>query len=137
MTRFKGLGSFILGLILIIVGFLTLVSKGTFEQYTGIDTTGYNPLVAFGFILIILGIISMYFFVREDKKKKSPYNVSPETEKVANSFVILSLSFLILLLILWFTTKDSIWTGIIAFSISSILVIGYCIYSNFKMKKRS
>jgi len=58
-----------------------------------------------------------------------------EPEKFANSWVIFSSSFLVLLLILWFTTKDSFWTGMIAFSISSILVIGYCIYSNFKTKK--
>jgi hypothetical protein len=56
-------------------------------------------------------------------------------EEVANSWLILSSSLLVLLIILWYTTQDSFWTGIIAFSISAILVIGYCIYSNFKTKK--
>lgn len=58
-----------------------------------------------------------------------------ETEQFGNAWLIFSVSFLALLLVLWFTTKDSFWTGMIAFSISSVLVIGYCIYSNFKTKK--
>ena len=61
-----------------------------------------------------------------------------EPDKFANSWVIFSSSLLVLLLLLWFRNKDgfdSFWAGMIAFSISSILVIGYCIYSNFKTKK--
>jgi hypothetical protein len=58
-----------------------------------------------------------------------------ETEQFGNAWLIFSVSFLSLLLVLWFTTKDSFWTGMIAFSISSVLVIGYCIYSNFKIEK--
>lgn len=59
-----------------------------------------------------------------------------ETEIFANSWLIFSSSLLVLLLIIWFTTKDSFWTGMIAFLISSFLVIGYNIYSKFKTKKQ-
>jgi hypothetical protein len=64
-------------------------------------------------------------------------NLDDESEKIGNSWVIFSLSLLIMLLTLWFTTRDSFWTGILAFLVSSILVILYCIYTSFKRKKQS
>ncbi len=70
MTKIKELGSFILGLILIIGGFLSFASIPIISQQK-IDIN-VNLLIALGFILIVLGSISMYFFIKtEDKKKKS------------------------------------------------------------------
>lgn len=54
---------------------------------------------------------------------------------VGTSWLIFSFSLTILFVILWFMTKGSVLAGITAFLISSFLVIGYCIYSNFKLKK--
>ena len=70
MTNLKDLGIFILGLILIIGGFLSFVSIPIATQQD-IDIN-INFVNALGSILIALGIISMYFFIKtEDKKKKS------------------------------------------------------------------
>ena len=70
MTKLKELGIFILGLILIIGGFLSFVSIPiATQQDVDININFFNAL---GIIFIILGIISMYFFIKtEDKKKKS------------------------------------------------------------------
>lgn len=78
MKYLKDLGVFILGLILIIGGFLSFVSIGVISQYD-IDIN-INLPVALGFILIILGIISMYFFVITEDKKKKPSNTKPTSE---------------------------------------------------------
>ena len=51
---------------------------------------------------------------------------------VGTSWLIFSSSHLVLFVILWFMTNGSVLAGIIAFLFSSFLVIGYCIYSNFK-----
>jgi phosphotransferase system glucose/maltose/N-acetylglucosamine-specific IIC component len=85
MSKFKEVGSFILGLIFIIGGFLSFVSIPVITQQD-IDIS-FNFLIVLGCILIILGIISMYFFIKtedkkkkkapEDKKKKSPNNNPP------------------------------------------------------------
>lgn len=71
MTLLKEYGSFILGLILIIGGFFSFTFTGIAEQLSGTDITRHYLLVALGFVLISLGIVSMYFFTREDTKKSS------------------------------------------------------------------
>jgi len=58
-----------------------------------------------------------------------------ETEKIANSGLIFSVSLMFLLIVLWRVTNDSFWTGIIAFIASSFLVIIYHIFSSFKQEK--
>ena len=70
MSKLKDLGLFIIGLILIIGGFLSFLSIPiTTQQDININP---NYLTAIGFILIFLGTMSMYFFIRtDDKKKKS------------------------------------------------------------------
>jgi hypothetical protein len=70
MSKLKDLVLFILGLILVIGGFLSFVSIPiTTQQDININP---NYLIAIGCILIFLGAISMYFFIRtDDKKKKS------------------------------------------------------------------
>jgi hypothetical protein len=60
-----------------------------------------------------------------------------DEEIVGTSWVIFSSSLLIIFVILWFITKGSFFAGVIAFLISSVFVIGYCIYSNSKTKKGS
>ena len=69
MSKLKEVGSFILGLILVIGGFLSFVSIPiTTQQDIDINL---NLLIALGCFLIFLGIISLYFFIgTEDKKKK-------------------------------------------------------------------
>ena len=70
MTKLKELGSFILGLILIIGGLLSFISiPVTTQREINIDV---NILIALGITLLVLGTISMYFFLKtEDKKKKT------------------------------------------------------------------
>lgn len=70
MTGLKDLGFFIVGLILIIAGFLSFVLIPASSQLE-IDV-GYNLLTGLGCFLIFLGSILMYMFLRtEDKKEKS------------------------------------------------------------------
>jgi drug/metabolite transporter (DMT)-like permease len=70
MTKIKELGSFILGLILIIGGLISFVSIPVITQRE-VDIN-VNILTALGLILLVLGSISMYFFLKtEDKKKKT------------------------------------------------------------------
>jgi len=90
MSKLKGAGSFILGLILVIGGFLSFVSIPiTTQQDIDINL---NLLIALGCFLIFLGVISLYFFIKtedkkkknssEDKKKKSPNNKPPDAVDV-------------------------------------------------------
>lgn len=60
-----------------------------------------------------------------------------EENIVGNSWLIFSFSLLVIFLILWLPTKGSFLAGVIAFLISSVFVIGYCTYLNFKTKKGS
>jgi len=81
MSQFKDFGIFILGLILIIGGFLSFVSIPIVAQ-RGIEMN-FNILIATGCILIILGAVSMYFFLQtEDKKKKSTKKKPPNDIEV-------------------------------------------------------
>jgi hypothetical protein len=60
-----------------------------------------------------------------------------EENIVGTSWLIFSFSLLVIFLILWLPTKGSYLAGVIAFLISSVFVIGYCTYLNFKLKKGS
>ena len=72
MTKLKELGIFILGLILIIGGFLSLVTIPIATQQD-VDIN-INFVNALAIILIVLGIISMYFFIKTENKKKKSSN---------------------------------------------------------------
>jgi cytochrome c biogenesis protein CcdA len=67
----KEFRSFILGLIFIIGGFLSFSLIGITLQLFGENMIRHYLLVAIGFILIIFGIISMYFFIKKDGKSLS------------------------------------------------------------------
>jgi cytochrome c biogenesis protein CcdA len=67
----KEFRSFILGLIFIIAGFLSFSLIGITLQLFGENIIRHYLLVAIGFILIIFGIISMYFFIKKDGKSLS------------------------------------------------------------------
>lgn len=62
---------FILGLLLVLGGFLSFASIAIanifFEENLNVQYT----LIIIGFILLSLGIILLIFFVKEDKTKKS------------------------------------------------------------------
>jgi cytochrome c biogenesis protein CcdA len=64
----KEFRSFILGLIFIIGGFLSFSLIGITLQLFGENMIRHYLLVAIGLILIIFGIISMYFFIKKDGK---------------------------------------------------------------------
>ncbi|KYK21501.1 hypothetical protein AYK25_03390 [Thermoplasmatales archaeon SM1-50] len=64
----KEFGIFILGLILILGGFLSFALIGITLQQFGNNITRHYLLVGLGLILIIFGIISMYFFTTKDRK---------------------------------------------------------------------
>lgn len=59
-----------------------------------------------------------------------------DPERFGNAGVIFSFTLLVLLLTLWFTTKNDFWAGIIAFSTGSLLAISYCWYTNYIEKKK-
>lgn len=81
MSQLKDFGIFVIGLILIIGGFLSFVSIPV-VAHRGIDMN-YNILIATGCVLIVLGSVSMYFFLQtEDKKKKSPKKKPPDDIEV-------------------------------------------------------
>ena len=70
MSKHRDLGIFILGLSCIIGGFLSFISI-TLITHQGIDIN-LNLVTVLGVILLVLGIILMYFFVKLDDKKKRP-----------------------------------------------------------------
>ena len=61
----------------------------------------------------------------------------PEAEKIANSWVLFSVSLMFLLIILWYGTNDPFWTGIIAFIISSFLVVIYHFFSRANQEEKT
>ena len=70
MSGLKDLVLFVIGLILIILGFMSFVLIAASSQLE-IDV-GYNLLTGLGCFLIFLGSIFMFMFLKtEDKKKKS------------------------------------------------------------------
>lgn len=70
MVNLKEVGSFFLGLILIIGGFISFVSTVITAKLWGVDLSRHNLLVAIGFILIFIGSIFMYIFLKIGSKKK-------------------------------------------------------------------
>ena len=81
MSKLKDFGIFALGLILIIGGFLSFILI-PIVTHRGI-VINYNILIATGCVLIILGSVSMYFFLQtEDKKRKSPKKKPPNDIEV-------------------------------------------------------
>jgi rubredoxin len=58
---------FIVGLLLIIGGFLSFSSIAVVNAYYREYTASNYLLILIGFILIFLGIISMYLFIKEEK----------------------------------------------------------------------
>ncbi|MFE3846156.1 hypothetical protein ACFL1L_04780 [Thermoplasmatota archaeon] len=59
---------YIIGLILIILGFLAFVSIAVLNEYTWMNLTYHLIVTLFGFLLIGLGIISMILFLRKKEK---------------------------------------------------------------------
>lgn len=68
LEAIKKFGVFIVGLLCIIGGFLSFASIGITTQFLRENITRHYLLVSLGFILISLGITSMYFFIRKYKK---------------------------------------------------------------------
>jgi len=62
--------AFIIGLLLIILGFLSFASIAFVNLYFDTALTQHFSLVGLGLILILLGIIVLIFFLKEDKTKK-------------------------------------------------------------------
>ena len=71
MTILKELLSFILGLFLIILGFLTFSYIEYVNQRPALSGFILYYIIAIGFIFIFLGSLFMVFYVRSDLKKKS------------------------------------------------------------------
>jgi len=61
---------YIIGLILIILGFLTFVFIAVLNEYDWMNFTYHIIVVLLGFLLISLGIISMIMFLRSEKGEK-------------------------------------------------------------------
>ena len=62
---------FILGLLLVLGGFLSFASIAIANIYFEENLNVQYTLISIGFILIVLGIISLIYFIREDKTRKS------------------------------------------------------------------
>ena len=65
MTLLRELGSFLLGLICIIGGLLAYASIGIVTDIYGANITFHYILVGSGSVLIILGAIFMYLFIKK------------------------------------------------------------------------
>lgn len=61
---------------------------------------------------------------------------SIDADKFANSWLIFSSSLLVIFLVLYYTIKNDFWGGLIAFFISTFIVIVYCLFSSFKNKDK-
>ncbi len=61
---------YLIGLILIILGFLSFVSIAVLNEYSWMNITYHIILTISGFLLIALGIISMIIFLRPKNKAK-------------------------------------------------------------------
>jgi len=71
MKALKELSSYIIGLIFIILGFLTFTYVEYVNQRPAISETILYYVIAAGFVLMIIGIIFMIYFAKKDLKKKS------------------------------------------------------------------
>jgi hypothetical protein len=81
MSKVKEVVAFLVGLILIIGGFLSFILTVVTAKLWGIDLARHNILVALGCILIFLGSIFMYFFVKLDAKKKKGKKKKEDNDK--------------------------------------------------------
>ena len=61
---------FIIGLILIILGFFAFSYIGVINNYETLDSNTHLMLVAVGFILEFFGILSMILMIKKDSKSK-------------------------------------------------------------------
>ena len=65
MSSLREIGSFVLGLICILGGLLAYASIGIVTNVYGADITFHYILVGSGSVLIILGVIFMYVFIKK------------------------------------------------------------------------
>jgi hypothetical protein len=61
---------FIIGLVLIILGFFTFSYIGVLNEYEAQDTNSHLLIVFLGFILEIIGIIFMILIIRKNRGSK-------------------------------------------------------------------
>ena len=64
---------FIIGLLLIILGFLSFAAIGIINRYFDTTLIQHFSVVGLGLILILLGIIVFIFFLKDDKTKNLQY----------------------------------------------------------------
>ncbi len=65
------LGWFIFNLVLIELGFISFILISLLTLEYGFSESRNSFLILTGCILLIIGIVSMYFYAKEDKTKKS------------------------------------------------------------------
>jgi len=75
MSKMKDFGIFLLGLILIIGGLLFFISIAPVAQQN--PDFNFNLLIASGCVLIFLGSVAMYFFIKTEDMKKKPAKKKP------------------------------------------------------------
>ena len=61
---------FIIGMILIILGFIVFTLIGIYNNYAWMNLNIHLQITVAGFILLILGILSMILFYKQDGKTK-------------------------------------------------------------------
>jgi len=61
---------FIIGMILIILGFFVFTLIGIYNNYAWMNLNIHLQITVAGFILLILGILSMILFYKQDEKTK-------------------------------------------------------------------
>jgi len=69
------IGYFIIGIILIILGFITFTLIGIYNNYVWMNLNTHLKITAAGFILLIIGISSMILFYKQDEKTKKKNKV--------------------------------------------------------------
>ncbi len=61
---------FIIGMILIVLGFIVFTLIGIYNTYAWMNLNTHLQITVAGFILLILGILSMILFYKQDEKTK-------------------------------------------------------------------
>ena len=61
---------FIIGMILIILGFIVFTLIGIYNTYAWMNLNIHLQITVAGFILLILGILAMILFYKQDEKTK-------------------------------------------------------------------
>ena len=69
------IGYFIIGIILIILGFITFTLIGIYNNYIWMNLNTHLQITEAGFILLIIGISSMILFYKQDEKTKKKNKV--------------------------------------------------------------